>query len=59
MNTMCRVQFELPEKKLQELECLMEEVNVSTKRELFNNALTLLEWASKECKRGRIIASVD
>jgi hypothetical protein len=56
---MYRVQFELPEAKIKDLEILMEDSGTPTKRELFNNALTLLEWAVKERKRGRVIASVD
>jgi hypothetical protein len=56
---MARIQFELSEEKLNELESLMEETGVRTKKDLFNNALTLLEWAIAERKAGRIIASVD
>lgn len=37
----------------------MRELGISTKKDLFNQALTLLEWAAKERKTGRIIASVD
>ncbi len=54
-----RVQFELSEDKLGEFEALMSEVNVKTKKTLINNALSLLKWAVKEVKKGRIIASVD
>lgn len=56
---MTRIQFELSEERLNELESLMEETGVRTKKDLFNNALTLLEWAIAERKAGRIIASVD
>ncbi|MBI5779633.1 MAG: hypothetical protein HZA49_09300 [Planctomycetes bacterium] len=54
-----RVQFELPESKIKELETLMKEAGIRTKKDLFNNALSLLEWAIKEKREGRIIASVD
>jgi len=54
-----RVQFELPEAKIKELETLMKEAGIRTKKDLFNNALSLLEWAIKEKREGRIIASVD
>ena len=37
----------------------MTEVGIRTKKDFFNNALTLLEWALKERKAGRVIASVD
>ena len=56
---MTRIQFELSEDKLKELEQLMAASGVKTKKEFFNNALTLLEWAIKEKKAGRTIASID
>ena len=54
-----RVQFELNEQGIKELEKLMEATSVATRKDLFNNALTLLEWAVKERQKGRVIASVD
>ncbi len=59
LDVITRVQFELSVDKLNELEALMHEVNVKTKKALINNALCLLKWAVKEVKKGRIIASVD
>jgi len=56
---MTRIQFELSEDRNKELEALMEKTGIRTKKDLFNNALTLLEWAVKEKRSGRIIASVD
>ncbi len=56
---MTRIQFELSEDRNKELEALMEKTGTRTKKDLFNNALTLLEWAVKEKRTGRIIASVD
>ena len=56
---LCRVQFEMPESKLKDLDLIMQETGIQTKRELFNNALTLLEWAVKERKRGRVVSSID
>jgi hypothetical protein len=54
-----RIQLELPEAKVQELKALMEETGVETYKDLFNNALTLLEWAIEEVEDGRVLASVD
>lgn len=54
-----RVQFELSEERVKELENLMEETKTKTKKDLLNNALSLLEWAIDERKVGRIIASVN
>ena len=56
---MTRIQIELPEEKLKALEELMNETGLKTKKELLNNALTLLTWAVRETKAGRVIASVD
>jgi hypothetical protein len=56
---MVRIQFELPEEKVRELESLMGDAQITTKKDLFNNALTLFEWAIQEYKKGRTIASVD
>ncbi len=54
-----RIQYELSEKENAELEKMMEDTAISTKRDLFNNALTLFEWAIKEIKKGRVIAAID
>lgn len=58
-NRMARIQFELTDEQLVELEKLMTESGTKTKKDLLNNALTLLEWALNEKKNGRIIASVN
>jgi hypothetical protein len=54
-----RLQLDLSEAKVRDLDRIMEECNISTRKELFNNALTLLEWAVGERKRGNTIASVN
>src|ERR1700676_1241598 len=56
---MTRIQLDVSDEKVAELEKLMSTVGLKTKKELLNNALTLLEWAVKERAAGRIIASVD
>ena len=45
-----RMQFDLPEDRLDELDSLMKKCGISTKKELFNYALTMLEWAVDESK---------
>ena len=57
MNT--RVQLEFSEVKIKELERLMREMGLATRKDLFNNALTLLKWAAAEKRSGRTIASID
>lgn len=54
-----RIQYELSEKENAEIEKMMEDTAISTKRDLLNNALTLFEWAIKEIKKGRVIAAID
>jgi hypothetical protein len=49
----------MPDERVKELDALMEITGSATRKELFNNALTLLEWAVKEKKQGRGIASID
>jgi metal-responsive CopG/Arc/MetJ family transcriptional regulator len=56
---MVRIQLELPEEQVEALDQLSEQLGIRTRKELFNNALTLLEWAVQERKAGRFIASVD
>lgn len=56
---MQRLQFELPDEKLRELDIIREETGLSTNKELMSNALSLFLWAVREVKRGRAIASVD
>lgn len=59
MSGVVKIQIEIPEEKALALESLMREAGVGTKRDLINNALSLLEWVVKEVKAGRTIASVN
>lgn len=54
-----KIQFEIPEVKVYELEQLMKIAGASSKKELFNDALTLLEWAIDEAQKDRIIGSIS
>lgn len=56
---MIRIQLDLPEEQVKELDELMRQTNITTRKELFNNALTLFQWAVKAKRAGRIIASLD
>lgn len=59
MEKNIRVQFELPSSVVEDLKELMEDTGISTRRELFNNALTLFEWAIKQRRLGHVIGSLD
>jgi hypothetical protein len=54
-----RIQIDVSPQKLAELEELMRLCGISTKKELINNALTLLQWAVRQVRNGRTIASID
>ena len=56
---MMRVQLDLPVHRVEVLDRLALEAGLSTRKDLMSNALTLLQWAVKEVRRGRVIASVD
>jgi len=56
---MVRIQLDLPDEQVAELDELMRETKMRTRKDLFNNALTLFGWAVKEKKAGRLIASID
>ena len=54
-----RLQLDLPEERVEELKALMEETGAETYKELFNNALTIFEWAVNEIKSGNSIAAIN
>lgn len=54
-----RMQFDLPEARLAQLKELMETCGIATQKDLFNNALTLFEWAVRQRQEGRVISAVD
>lgn len=56
---MAREQFELSPTQSKLLEQLMVECGLPTKKAVVENALTILGWAVREVKGGRIIAAVD
>jgi len=54
-----RFQVEIMREELDEMERLCELGGLSSKKELLNNALTLLKWAVRQKQQGYSIASVD
>lgn len=54
-----RIQIDLDERRVKELEQVMAICGLATKKELFNNALTLFEWAVDSVRHGRTIASLN
>src|ERR1700730_9027102 len=58
-ETMVRIQLDMPDEQVEVLDRLMRDLNIRTRKDLFNNALTLFEWAVKEKRAGRAIASIN
>jgi hypothetical protein len=54
-----RVQFDLLPNRVDEIDQLMLEAGIDTRKELINNAISLFEWAVLEVRSGREIASLD
>lgn len=54
-----RIQLDLDEAGVRLLDKLKEATGLRTHKELFNNAVTLFEWAVNQRRDGRIVASLD
>lgn len=59
MAKMVRVQFDMPLEKMGDLDYLMSRAGINSRRELFNSALTLLDWAVDQRSHGRKILSCN
>lgn len=56
---MIRVQLDFPEERIEDLNKMMKTTGLSTRKDLFNHALTLFNWAIIERQKGRLIGCVD
>ncbi len=54
-----KIQLDFDEQGARTIERLKEQTGVKTHKDLFNNAITLLEWAVNQRQKGRIITSTD
>ena len=54
-----RLQIDLSPSQMDTLGQMMKDCGLSTKKDLFNNAMTLLEWAIEQVKGGNVIASLN
>lgn len=51
--------FDVTEKGLRDIEEMMQVTGTTTKKDLFNNALTILQWAIEERQKGHSIAAIS
>lgn len=54
-----RIQIELADERVKELNDLMVRCGLTTKKDLFNNAMSIFEWAIEEAEAGKVIAAVN
>lgn len=59
MGNGAKFQIEFSAQQVKNLDRLQELGGLSKRRDLINNALSLLEWVVREVNEGRMIASVD
>jgi hypothetical protein len=56
---MTRIQIEMSDEEIARIDKLMVLTGTRTRKEYFNNALTLMEWGIKEKQLGHGIASIE
>ena len=54
-----KIQFEISKDAEQALQSLKRSTGIDTDKRLFNNALSLLDWAVQQVQKGYIVAAVD
>lgn len=54
-----RLQFDVRRAQLNIIDALQETCGLSSKKELFSNAMALMKWAVEETQKGRKVASYD
>lgn len=54
-----RYQFDVDSRDAAHIEAMKERIGAGTNGELFDNALTLLDWAINQAAEGRALASIS
>jgi hypothetical protein len=54
-----RIQFDISETMLEEIESIMHDCDLATKKEFLNNAATAFIWMVDQIKSGRLVISAD
>ena len=58
-NKKVEIRIEISTERLKEIDDMMEQAGFVTRRDLFNNSFSLLQWVIEETKKGNVIASVN
>jgi len=59
MGKKIRLQIDVTEERMAAIDDLVKLMGLSTRKALFDNSLTLLEWAANQKMEGKIIASIS
>ncbi len=59
MKEMKKLQLEITPSQMENLDSLIQKCGLTTRKELFNNAMTLFAWAVSESEKGNRVASYD
>jgi hypothetical protein len=54
-----RIQLDVSKQSAQQIKSLMYRADFKTHSDLFNNAVTVVEWAIRQVESGSVIAAVD
>lgn len=52
-----RVQFDISDNRVDDLNALQEKTQVTTRKDVFENAVAIFEWAVKQRAKGRLIGA--
>jgi hypothetical protein len=58
-GTQMRLNFEFNDAQVESLNALKQKTGAASMKDLFNNALTMLEWAVDETEQGKEIVATD
>ena len=59
MSEETKIELSLNEKRMADMQALKNDLGLKNGKDVLNHSLTLLEWAVKELKEGRTVASIS
>ena len=54
-----RVQLDVPQSRINDIKSMMDDTGLATRKDLYEDALTLFQWAINQRKAGRIFVSTN